>query len=97
MFSGGLVLSISIIDKYIKIDIAKFKILLILSWWLFSASIIFTILSPMTSKFSMTLELKGKSGESDNIDKITRTLNYLSVFSLISAIILCVSFVIKNI
>lgn len=93
---GSLILTIGFVKDFIKIDKYTIPTLLILSWSFFSLSLLTMLLSHKTSIISMDNELNGKSKVSDNWDIFTECLNWISILSLFTGIILFVIFISKN-
>lgn len=106
--SGGLGISLSFIENIVPLEKANFKIILIISWILFILSIIFTLISFITSQKSTTKQLHIAQkyyleeddtayNEKDLFNKATEYLNYFSGLIFLFAVILTVIFISINI
>lgn len=94
---GGLVFTAGFVKNIIDIKNCTNTALLKATWILFTISLIVMLLSHLSSKKSMDLEIKGHIKPSDQWDFITRLLNFSALVSLITAIVLFIIFLINNI
>ncbi|WP_338224614.1 hypothetical protein [Algoriphagus confluentis] len=93
---GGLTLSLSFIEKLTgEIDQIS-KCFLLLTWISFTVSLLLILISHLTSMKSIDLEILGKVEKSDKLDRITNTLNLISLGFLILAIIFFILFAYKS-
>lgn len=89
--SGALAITFGFADN-IKMLGSSNLILLRLSWIFFGSTLVAMILSHLSCKFSVDLELTGRIKTSDRFDNITRILNYLAPVLLITGFILLITY-----
>lgn len=94
---GALVLTLGFAKDIVKITESTNKSLLVIAWSLFALSLILILFSHKSAIKSMDLELDNKTETSNTFDIVTEILNYSSLASLFTGIIVFVIFVIKNI
>jgi uncharacterized membrane protein YbhN (UPF0104 family) len=95
--SGGLILSVGFVKDIVDIKSASSIWLLALAWILFVISLLSNLFSYQSTMKAMDLELDDKCDESDEQDKTTKIIDYISIYSLIIAISVFILFVAINI
>jgi hypothetical protein len=95
--SGGLVFTTGFVKNIIDIKACTNTTLLKLTWIFFTFSLITILISHLSSKKSMDLEIKGSIIPSDRWDILTKLLNFTAFISLITGIVLFIVFLLKNI
>ena len=105
--TAALGVSIAFVDNIVPLEIAEYVILLIVSWFLFGASIISTLISFIISQIAIKTQLSyaeeyylNKKDEfltkKNKAAKYTDRLNYSSAFLFIAALIFTIAFATIN-
>jgi hypothetical protein len=94
--SGGLVVTIGFVEKILKITQETNLVLLKLTWILFASTLLLNLFSHLSSSLSIDLELKKRNKSSSFFNGTTLVLNILSIIAVMTAIVLFIVFVSKN-
>ncbi len=99
--SGVFGLSFTFIKDIVKLDKAEYQWILMLSWILFIAVILMSLVSHYTSKQAINKQMEslenGDDNQANSINKITVILNIAMIIAIVLGLITLISFVFINI